>query len=244
MNNFSQQFYEKKFKLWDDMKVYGPTSRHTRRIILKWLEEINFSTLIDISCGGGQLLNDIKNNFGLLSLTGTEYTNNAVENNKNRYPNINFEYFNFELDAPLGKRDIVLCIDVLEHITNDQAAMEKLWAMTNKHLLIAVPLGRLSNSDITSLGHLHGYTEKEVINKLKLAGFRINKFLNWGFPFYSITRLINRGFSKNPAEGKINSIKKLIFIFLYLLYFVNLPFFGGRLFVLCEPVTIDETTIE
>lgn len=244
MNNGSQQFYEKKYNLWDDMKVHGPASRHTRRIILKWLEDLYFSDVIDISCGGGQLLIDIRNKFGSLSLTGTEFTRSAIETNKNKVPDINFEYFNIELDAPLNKRDLVLCIDVLEHIADDQAAINKLGAMTSKYLLIAVPLGRLTHSDKISLGHLHGYSKKEIIKKLSMAGFNIKKTLNWGFPFYSITRFFNKGYTKNLAEGRVTHFKKTVFNFLYLLYFINLPFIGGRLFVLCEPLNSYESSIK
>lgn len=240
MDNDNQPFYTQKYYLWDDMKVFGPAARHTRRIILKWLEDLTFSNVIDISCGGGQLLAKIGKKFGAVGLTGTELTEKAVEVNRQKDQSTNFELFEIEHDEPLTKRDLVLCIDVLEHINGDQDALRKLKAMTNKYLLIAVPLGKVTIAERESLGHLHGYTTAEINAKLSIAELKVIKSLQWGFPFYSIVRTLTNRFSQSPAEGRVTTFKKLIFNFLYLLYFVNLPIFGGRYFVLCKPLIQNE----
>jgi len=41
---------------WDDMKRYGPYSRHVRRFIHKFIREIEFETVLDAGCGQGELL--------------------------------------------------------------------------------------------------------------------------------------------------------------------------------------------
>ena len=235
MNNSGQTFYEKKHLSWDPMKDVGPAARHTRRIIVDWVKTLEFVDVIDISCGAGQLLSEIKKNLGKDILFGTEFTEKAVEINRKKHIDMNFVTFDLEIDPPLPKRDLVLCIDVLEHINNDQIALEKLRLMTNKYLIIAVPLGRVSNSERESLGHLNGYKQNEFRRKLISAGFSITKSLQWGFPFYQFTRGITNIFPQSPAEGETTPFKKIIFRILYRLYFASVPIFGGRFFVLCEP---------
>ena len=217
------------------MKDVGPAARHTRRIIVNWMKPLEFSDVIDISCGAGQLLSEIKEKLGKDLLFGTEFTEKAVEINRKKHVDMKFVTFDLENDPPLPKRDLVLCIDVLEHINNDQIALEKLRLMTNKYLIIAVPLGRVSNSERESLGHIHGYKPNEFLSKLISAGFIITKSLQWGFPFYQFSRLITNKFPQSPAEGETTPFKKMIFSILYSLYFASVPILGGRFFVLCEP---------
>ncbi|MCE9646965.1 MAG: 50S ribosomal protein L11 methyltransferase [Chloroflexi bacterium] len=37
------------------MKVYGPTARHTRRLVLKLLDGLPFESVLDAGCGTGVL---------------------------------------------------------------------------------------------------------------------------------------------------------------------------------------------
>lgn len=217
------------------MKDYGPSARHTRRIIMEWLSDLSFKSVLDVSCGSGQLLAIIRNNYPTTKLTGTEFTEKNVTTNRHYSPEINFMTFDLETDGALEQRDLILCIDVLEHIADDQLALHKLKAMTGKYLLLAVPLGRVSRNERLSLGHLHGYSPMEFDYSIEQANLKIVKSLQWGFPFYRFTRFITTIFNKSPAEGKITTKKMALFKLLFFLYKFNLPFLGGRYFVLCTP---------
>jgi len=217
------------------MKDFGPAARHTKRIIMEWLSSISFDSVIDVSCGGGQLLAGISENFFIPDLIGTEFTDQNVSANRERFPWINFLTFDLEKDKPLEPRDLVLCIDVLEHIEDDQLALQKLRIMTKKYLFLAVPLGRVSINERFSLGHLHGYSKTSIDNLIEQANFNRIKSLLWGFPFYWFTRKLTNLFGQSPAEGKVSPGKKVLFLLLYILYKINLPIIGGRYFVLCAP---------
>lgn len=234
MREDSKEFYLGKFLSWDQMKVYGPAARHTRRIVHKFIRKLEFSSVIDISCGGGHLLQELSEKYEQTSLTGTELTDFALSINKERLPLANFFNFDLEKDEHSEKYDLVLCIDVLEHIEDDRLALTKLRRMTNKYMLLAVPLGRVTPEQRESLGHLHGYTAIEVNEKLTSAGFKPIKSLQWGFPFYNIIRCLTENFPISPAEGRISRSKKALFFLLYILYFFSLRFWGGRFFILCE----------
>ena len=44
---------------WDDMKRYGPMSRHVRRIIKKLIRPLQFQSVMDVGCGQGSLLSPV-----------------------------------------------------------------------------------------------------------------------------------------------------------------------------------------
>ena len=46
-----QQFYENAWGQWDDMKSFGPSSRHVRRLTLKMIKGLRFDTYLDAGCG-------------------------------------------------------------------------------------------------------------------------------------------------------------------------------------------------
>lgn len=56
---FDKSFYEDGWDKWEDMKKFGPMSRHTRRLIKKMLSGISFNSILDVGCGEGSLLKDI-----------------------------------------------------------------------------------------------------------------------------------------------------------------------------------------
>ena len=78
------------------------------------------------------------------------------------------------------KFDVVVCIEVLEHIKNDNQSIENLFShLKNKGLAIITvpsknaPLYRLKfiKKYDMEVGHLRRYDEKTLTNKLKRAGF-------------------------------------------------------------------------
>jgi len=227
-------FYSDRWINWDEMKKNGPTARHTRRIILNLLRKIKFKSVLDVSCGGGHLLNEIQKKFSNVDLYGTEFIDFAVDMNKNRYRNIEFYKLDISSTSLDNNYDLVLLIDVLEHIENDDKALNNLIKMTRKYLLISVPLGPLFEKEKKLLGHVHGYKKSNIDNMLLKAGLIIKESKIWGYPFYNLVRRFSQIPSEFPAEGSYSMKKKFFAIFLYYLYFLSLPKWGERYFVLCE----------
>ena len=45
------EFYDTEWSnRWHDMKVYSPVARHTRRLIRRYLDKVDFSSVLDIGC--------------------------------------------------------------------------------------------------------------------------------------------------------------------------------------------------
>lgn len=82
------------------------------------------------------------------------------------------------------KFDCVVCLNVLEHIRNDQRALANIFTLlkVNGFLILLVPAHPwLYGSIDQSIGHFRRYNKKDLLNLLKGVGFDtlLIKPLNW-----------------------------------------------------------------
>jgi SAM-dependent methyltransferase len=234
---FTPQFYDEGWESgWDDMKLYGPTARHTRRFIFKMLQGLAFDSLLDAGCGTGVLLQKIHSKYPQARLTGFEYSPEGLNFARKRLPNSEFMTVDLSKQSLGRKFDLITCIDVLEHISDDQAALRNLLDMTAKYLILSVPLGPLFKVEAERLGHVHGYSRKELEDKIQKAGFEIVRTIQWGFPFYNLHRRLANRMPQQATLGRYNARKKLISSVIYVLFYLNLAPGGERYYVLCRPL--------
>lgn len=229
--------YNEGWNQWDDMKVYGSTARHTRRFVLRLLGRISsFSSLLDIGCGTGLLLQEIHRVYPQAKLAGAEFSQRALEIAAQRVPQLEFLSLDLEKSPAPKTYDVVTCIDVLEHIPDDLAALKNLYLSTKQYLVISVPLGPLFPVETERYGHVRGYSRRDLETKIRDAGFQIVEAIQWGFPFYNLhRRLLNRmpadvSFSPHSYSWQ----KKLIAHLLYWVFFLNISPGGERYYALCE----------
>lgn len=124
--------------------------------------------------------------------------------------------------------DLVICLNVLEHIKDDRKALRNMNKLLKKggSLVLLVPAHKLlmSNAD-KNLGHFRRYQKAGIKNKLKEAGFRKidTKYLNWWgaigwFFFVTLT-----GIEMIPRD-KVGVFDRLGKFFLWPEKFINPPF--------------------
>jgi SAM-dependent methyltransferase len=234
--DFTSQFYDQGWKGgWEDMKLFGPTARHTRRIIFNLLKGVSFTSVLDAGCGTGILLERISEKFPHVRLTGVEYSPQGLEIARQRLPNSEFHVLDLSRQVLSGKFDLVTCIDILEHIPDDRAALRNLMAMTGGHLILSVPLGRLFKVEAERMGHVHGYTRADLETKIREAGLEIVRSFQWGFPFYNIHRRVANRMPERATMGVYSGRKKLLSNLLYALFYLNIAPGGERYYALCRP---------
>lgn len=233
---FTPGFYDEGWGSgWDDMKIYGPTARHTRRFIFQLLNGLTFKSVLDAGCGTGILLSQLCERYPGIQPTGSEYSPHGLEFAKQRLSNANFHVLDLSRQTLGRKFDLITCIDVLEHIPDDEAALANLHTMTGKYLVLSVPLGPLFPVEAERMGHVHGYWRKELEQKIRQAGFEIVKAIQWGFPFYNLHRRFVNHMPQKASGGKFSWSKKLVSNMIYTLFYLNLSSGGERYYVLCRP---------
>jgi len=101
--------------------------------------------------------------------------------------------------------DCVISCEVLEHVENDQAFLDKIFSLlTNKgQLILSVPARqKYWSKDDEIVGHYRRYEKEEIMSKLTSSGFSDIKIESYGFPFLNFTRMIRINLAKIQYREK------------------------------------------
>jgi len=235
MEGLSAESYDKAWEFeWDDMKKYGPFSRHLRRIIKQIIRPLEFESVLDVGCGQGSFLAELQAEFPGIKPRGIDLSPSAIKLARERVPGGRFAVMDISEQALNEKCDLVVCSEVLEHIPDDIIALRNLRKMTGKYLLISTPQGRMRQFE-KQVGHVRNYAAGELVKKLEMSGFGIVSIVEWGFPFYSpLYRNFLELTGSKGTTGEFGQARKLISCFIYFLFFLNSSRRGDEIFVLAQ----------
>ena len=118
---FNNIYSQKKWIINKNVKsISGPGSddEQTKKIIIeipKLLEEYNIKSIFDCPCGDFNWMNRIVNNNN--NYTGGDIVEKLIEENKNKYPNINFIKFDISKNDIKNSYDLIICRDLFVHFS-------------------------------------------------------------------------------------------------------------------------------
>jgi len=226
--------YDKVWQKWEEMRKYGPASRHSRRLILNSIEKLDFKSVLDIGCGNGLLLSELRKRHNV-KIYGCDISEEAVNLAKKFLQEGEFYVFDISKDFVDKKFDLVLCCDVLEHIEDYRNALLNIRKMTARYFLLTTLQGRMREFE-KNVGHVRNFNKKELSDDLSNSGFEIIKIIEWGFPFYSpfYRSLFNIKGVEKFSYGEYNLFKKIISTLIYFIFYLNTSKYGDYLVILCK----------
>ncbi|HAZ10411.1 MAG TPA: methyltransferase [Candidatus Omnitrophica bacterium] len=236
LNSYTMTDYDKGWSKWLDCEVYGPTLRHQRRNIKKLLNGLEYNSILDIGCGSGDHLHEILKLNNVDKICMADISKEALSRAKNLIPKADCVQIDIEKGSIGNKFDLVLCCDVLEHISDDKAALRNIRKMAHKYLVVSTLSGKMRESE-KHVGHVRNYALDGLLDKLSEAGFKPLKIIKWGFPFYS--PLYRNLWDKVPQkvnDGKFGWFRKFCANTLYFIFMLNSTSKGDYLFILSESV--------
>lgn len=235
MQNLSTAAYDEGWQSkWDDMKNYGPFSRHLRRLIKEMIRPLEFRSVLDVGCGQGAFLQELQSEFPHIRPSGIDISASAVKLARERVRGGRFSVLDVTHEYWDEKCDLVVCSEVLEHISDDMLALRNLRKMTGKYLLVSTPQGRMRAFE-RQVGHVRNYAPGELVDKMTQSGFMVRSVVQWGFPFYSP---LYRNFldlsGSRGTTGKFGPMRKLLARLIYLVFLLNSSRRGDEIVVLAE----------
>ena len=178
--------------------------------ILRALRSIlpEIESFVDIGCGAG----DLACTLAELGLVGTAYdfSRDAIDMARSMQARrsidgarLRFVHSQDSLEQMQGTYDLVLCMEVLEHIEDDAAAFAELVRLTNKYLILSVPAKRcLFGASDTLAGHYRRYDRSDLEGLIRHEEMEVVTQINYGFPFTQLSRFfLERGARRELAAA-------------------------------------------
>ncbi len=236
-----QAFYDDIWLAWRDMQRYAPAPRYLRRMVMKELRALSFGSVLDVGCGEGTLLSMIAARYPAARLGGCEFSATALQSCRELLPGADLFSLDLLKDDVAGiAYDVLLSVQVLEHLSDDIVALERMRSMCMGTLIVSVPGGQLDDRGRRN-GHYRHYTRRDLVQKMERTGFRVTRSFTCGWPVHSLFyRQLLRALPQDAVEkvglGGYDRRKRTIMRLADWAYRLNLSFIGTEVFAVGVPV--------
>jgi len=157
------------------------------------------AVIVEIGCSSGIFLGELVKNFPAATVLGADVVKEPLYRLAEKLPGVPLIRFDL-LKCPLPDKiaDVIVMLNVLEHIEDDVAALKKVFNLLKpgSYLVMEVPAGpRLYDSYDAELCHFRRYSAKELQQKLEKVGFTVIRRSHLGFimyPAFCAVKLINK----------------------------------------------------
>lgn len=189
----------KDYKHYDYLNRKGdPYAAVKYRIIARWLPATDNLAVLNAGCGSGEM-NELLSRNPTWRVDAIDPDAEAVELSRNSATakarkNLSVTRTDIENYDTFGKFDVIVCNDVLEHIKNDAAVIEKLSSLLKGGgmLILSVPaLKFLYGYHDEMLGHYRRYDKNELVEKLS-KHLRVEACRYFGFSMIPVALLYSR----------------------------------------------------
>lgn len=246
MNSKRAPFPEESFAVLAAAEANHWWFRTRNRVLLWALRSYvgRFSSFLEVGCGTGFVLEEIRSAYPSADLYGSEYFEEGLLHARERIPSATFTQLDATQMNDVECYDVIGAFDVIEHIEQDQLVLNNLSRAIKKggSLIVSVPQHRWLWSEVDEYAcHVRRYSRSELIKKIQLAGLRVEyttSFVSFLIPLMWLSRLRTRAGEYDPmAEFRIPnwlsySLEQVMKLELSILKLgISMPFGGSLLLV-------------
>ncbi len=140
--------------------------------LIKLLGEIKFNSALDVGCGKGEIISKLKKLYPEVMIIGIDIDEEILAKAKQNNKGIVFEVQNiYKMSISDHTFDLVLCLEVLEHLSEPKQALKEIVRVSKKYILCSVPLEPVWSflnlcrfAYIKNLGNTPGHVQKWTKN--------------------------------------------------------------------------------
>jgi hypothetical protein len=169
--------YLKKNQTW-----HTEDSPYKSRLVMDALEKnnVDFSTCADIGCGAGLVAELLAKKYPLKKFSGYELSPDVQHLIEQREKLPNLDFYNEDIFEQNRRYDLVVCLDVFEHVEDYYGFLKSLKCKGEK-FIFNIPLDMNVAKILTSgikyarneVGHLHYFSQYTAIETLKDCGYNV-----------------------------------------------------------------------
>jgi len=196
-------------------------------------------SVLDLGCGGGNIVGYLNKHFPKWQVYGVDPSKRALSLAKKKYPQVKFSKSSAQrLKFPDKKFDVVLALDVIEHVENYPKMISEAKRVMKQDGLffVGLPLEKQfptiyallyklgwDKKKRQSVGHINVFDSRGFISVFKKGGLTLQKMVWGGHLVYTVTDLLyyfllkprkERSFSFESGIYEMDSgVKKTILLF-------------------------------
>lgn len=197
-----------------------PIDRASRALAIRSLKSfVNFSApiVLEIGCSSGFLLEELICQLPEAAIIGADYIEPVLQRLAKRLPEVPILQFDLR-SCPLPDKcvDAVVCLNVLEHIDDDTAAI--------RHIARILKPGGIAHIEVPSgpylydvydelLMHHRRYRMAGLVRLVRSTGLEVVRKTHLGFfvfPAFAATKLANRWRQRTPTMPKKDMVASRI----------------------------------
>ncbi|MFR6234122.1 MAG: class I SAM-dependent methyltransferase [Blautia sp.] len=166
-----------------DTDKNGKHARNLYQHVIDTLSTLQFSNVLDVGCGTGEILSAIGALYPTVSLLGIDISQEMLKQAKSKeIDNVKLYLGDAEhLPFENARFNVLICTDSFHHYPKPQRAIDEFYRVlqNNGHILLAdfwkpFPIRQLMNSFIpfSNEGDVKIYSRSEILSFLKHSGFQ------------------------------------------------------------------------
>ena len=174
-------------------RMAAPRSR--MRTFMRTIEGRGHSSVVDLGCGSGLFLQEVKRIWPDARLCGIDFSEHLIEENRKREPGIEWRLADLDhgqdfSDGLAGAFDVVFASEIVEHLDHPDALLANAAGLARADgglLMLSTQSGRIWETE-RLVGHRRHFSAAEMARLLESAGFKPERIWNEGFPFHGIAK--------------------------------------------------------
>jgi SAM-dependent methyltransferase len=190
----NREYYERSSPGRDDYWRKMAAPRLRVRVLLRALKRFDPAAVVDLGCGSGVLLGEIRARHPRTRLCGIDLSREQIQENLRVSPWADWHVANLdgrvEFERPLaGGFDVVIASEVIEHLDRPECLLTNALALARPggRLLVTTQSGTVRETE-RRVGHRRHFSASEMRDILIRTGWQPEQVWNEGLPFHDLSK--------------------------------------------------------